>query len=525
MFKWIASKVSSAIPKVVNAVKGAAKAVASAVKKVVSAVPKMLNARKNLEFKFENEINKFLDNLDPDLQEFLFGIERGKLGNEAITFLTRWKVRLLDYGLKKLNQGIESVPWLSTVANAPGEAWNWVTDKTSQGLTDFGRLVNDANIPVVSDFVGSFTGVSEGNGSWASIYGAYGRGIWVKGVGGTIDGLMTIVTNPLESAQGVTHLVANAEEMVPKIADQVGDYVDKNLINGTAESRAEFAGQVVFEVATAVATCGGGTAAKAGVKGADTAVDAARMADKAVDAVRAVDKVSDAARAADKAGDAAKAADKASDAARTADKAGDAAKAADKASDVAKTADKAGDTAKVGESGVKIKGPVAEVEVKSAATGKTATELMDADIAKYKYNMIENPGPLAEMSGRPVANFYGGRYNAQVLTEDKIFYRAGEHGKPLGQWFTEKPPESVAKVRIDTAVKPQWIDPKTGVQTGTSIIDSQYAIKIPKGTTIYTGPVGPQGGVYVGGYDMMQTYIPEPWNIKGVEVISSAPLK
>ena len=280
MFKWIASKVSSAVPKVVNAVKGAAKAVTSVVKKVVSAVPKMINAMKNLTFTFKDKMNKFLDNLDPDLQELLFGIERGKLGDEAITFLSRWQFRLLDYGLTKLNKGIDSVPWLNTVANAPGEAWKWVTDKAGEGLKDFGRMVNDAEIPVVSDFVGSFTGVSEGNGSLASIYGAYGRGIWIKG--------------------------------------------------------------------------GGSTAAKAGVKGTDTAVDVARMADKAGDVARAVDKASDVAKVADKAGDAARAADKASDAAKTADKAGDA----------AKEADKAGDTAKVGESGVKIKGSVEEAKVK-----------------------------------------------------------------------------------------------------------------------------------------------------------------
>ena len=370
MFKWIASKVSSAVPKVVNAVKGAAKAVTSVVKKVVSAVPKMINAMKSLAFTFKDKMNKFLDNLDPDLQELLFGIERGKLGNEAIAFLSRWQFRLLDYGLKKLNQGIESVPWLSTIANAPGEAWKWVTDKASQGLTDFGRMVNDAEIPVVSDFVGSFTGVSEGNGSLASIYGAYGRGIWVKGVGGTIDGLMTIVTNPLESAQGVTHLVANADEMAPKIVDQVGEYVDKNLINGTAESRAEFAGQVVFEVATAVATCGGGTAAKGGVKGADTAVDVARMADKAGDVARAVDKASDAVKTTDKAGDAAKA------------------------------ADKAGDTAKVGESGVKIKGSVEEAKVKKVPEASSPF--------KYKNNPSENPKVLKDAVEDPNA-VYGYR--------------------------------------------------------------------------------------------------------------------
>lgn len=137
--------------------------------------------------------------------------------------------------------------------------------------------------------------------------------------------------------------------------------------------------------------------------------------------------------------------------------------------------------------------------------------------------MIENPGPLAEMKNNPAQNYYGGRYNMEVLAEDRVYYRAGNSDNPLGQWFTTEPAESVAKVRIDTAVKPQWIDPVTGELTGESIVNTNYAIKIPKGTTVYNGPVGPQGGVYCGGYDIMQTFISEPWKLN-YEVISKTPL-
>ena len=144
------------------------------------------------------------------------------------------------------------------------------------------------------------------------------------------------------------------------------------------------------------------------------------------------------------------------------------------------------------------------------------------DIAKYQYNMIENPGPLAEMPNQPAKNFYGGRYNVEVLQEDKIMYRAGNANNPYGRWFTSEPPASVASVRIDTAVKLHWIDPKTGAWEASSYIDNVYAIKIPKGTTVYTGPVGPQGSAYMGGYNVMQTYIDAPWNF---EVIGKTPLQ
>ena len=148
--------------------------------------------------------------------------------------------------------------------------------------------------------------------------------------------------------------------------------------------------------------------------------------------------------------------------------------------------------------------------------------------------MVENPGPLAEMRGNPASNFLGGKYNVKVLDEDIILYRSGKKGgltipgqeqNSLGQWFTREPAESAVKVRIDSAVKAQWIDPKTGVLTGTSPLESTYAIRIPKGTTIYEGPVGYQGGCYLGGESCNQIFISEPWKIKGVQPISETPIR
>ena len=156
--------------------------------------------------------------------------------------------------------------------------------------------------------------------------------------------------------------------------------------------------------------------------------------------------------------------------------------------------------------------------------GKTTVIYGADDIVNYQYNMIENPGPLAEIQGNPAKNFYGGRYNVEVLTEDRIYYRGGNSDKALGQWFTTESPESVAKVRIDTAVKPQWINSITGELIGESVVDTVYAIKIPKGTTVYTGPVGSQGGAYCGGYNIMQTFIKEPWKLD-YQVISKSSLK
>lgn len=143
----------------------------------------------------------------------------------------------------------------------------------------------------------------------------------------------------------------------------------------------------------------------------------------------------------------------------------------------------------------------------------------------YKYNMVENPGPLADMPNNPASNFASGKYNMHTLTKDTTYYRAGEAGKPYGQWFTSKPANSAIQVRMDTAVKPQWINPSTGVLEGHSYVNTNYAINIPRGTTVYTGPVGYQGGAYLGGQDIIQTYISKPWDIPGVKVINSSPLR
>ncbi len=144
------------------------------------------------------------------------------------------------------------------------------------------------------------------------------------------------------------------------------------------------------------------------------------------------------------------------------------------------------------------------------------------DFYEYKYNAYTNPGPLAKIDGKHNLNFFGGRYNSKVLIEDKIYYRDGDEINPFGRYFTEYEPNSVAQIRIDSAVKPQWIN-VNGELTGISRINTIYEIRIPSGTTIYEGPVGYQGGVYFGGMNKKQVFILEPW--KNGEVLNKKSIK
>ncbi|MDQ8843696.1 hypothetical protein RFF72_10150, partial [Streptococcus ruminantium] len=111
-----------------------------------------------------------------------------------------------------------------------------------------------------------------------------------------------------------------------------------------------------------------------------------------------------------------------------------------------------------------VKGQKGDIDVK---TSKTKIKFKYDDVYNYEYSAYLNPGPLNDILGQPNRNFYGGRYNSIILEEPVILYRAGNSSRPLGQWFTVTPPQSSIGVRIDTAVKPQWID-RNGFLIGTS---------------------------------------------------------
>lgn len=136
---------------------------------------------------------------------------------------------------------------------------------------------------------------------------------------------------------------------------------------------------------------------------------------------------------------------------------------------------------------------------------------------KYQYDLF-NEGPLPREQAQ---NFMGMKYNTRILDQDLVLYRAGKAGRPLGEWFTYEPAASEAQVRIDLAVKRQWLDRETGALLGESMIDTVYEIKVPKGTVLYEGPVASQGGIYLGGAHVTQVYIRKPWELRGVEVLRS----
>ena len=149
------------------------------------------------------------------------------------------------------------------------------------------------------------------------------------------------------------------------------------------------------------------------------------------------------------------------------------------------------------------------------------------DVNKYEYNATTNPGPLAEGKDPPINNFYGGMYN-DASNESGIFVRMGDKINPYGSWYTKVSKNSEAQARVDLAIKKWWVKPNgeikiRGFETEKSILDTIYYIKFPEGIPKYKGPVGYQGGSFLGGLDQEQYFIPNSW--KYGEIIETYPVK
>ena len=150
------------------------------------------------------------------------------------------------------------------------------------------------------------------------------------------------------------------------------------------------------------------------------------------------------------------------------------------------------------------------------------------DVNKYEYNATTNPGPLAiGEDNAPIKNFYGGMYN-DASNESGIFVRMGDKINPYGSWYTKVPKNSEVEARIDFAIKKWWVKPNgeikiRGLEADKSILDTMYYIEFPERIPKYKGPVGYQGGSFLGGLDQEQYFIPNSW--KYGEIIETYPVK
>lgn len=125
---------------------------------------------------------------------------------------------------------------------------------------------------------------------------------------------------------------------------------------------------------------------------------------------------------------------------------------------------------------------------------------------------VLHPGPLnpddatlAELRRSPAQTFASGKYDMASSSSKYIVFKSGT--SPNGSYFSLRPPASEAQVRIDSAVKPVWTSPE-GKYLSSSPLEKGYAFIVEHPEhPVAIGPVGMQGGVYVGGADNLQLFV------------------
>jgi hypothetical protein len=179
---------------------------------------------------------------------------------------------------------------------------------------------------------------------------------------------------------------------------------------------------------------------------------------------------------------------------------------------------------------------VRERTANGASTGDaTRVPQRGDDGHEYQYNDMR-PGPLTnntmkvdKLNESPAVGFYGGQYDEIVLEQPMVVYRVasakeGNGDKAtLGRWFTESPLQSGMQLQVDTAVRPVWPDKNGIIGNSRSLPEVSLTVHVPAGTTVYRGPVAPQGDAFVGGPDKIQLFIPNIRNQDGVKVLVVAP--
>ena len=141
----------------------------------------------------------------------------------------------------------------------------------------------------------------------------------------------------------------------------------------------------------------------------------------------------------------------------------------------------------------------------------------------YEYNAVLNPGPLISVKDGVLANgaprittpyltFLGGKYSEFITEQNTKLYRAvssnqkyiklknGDIGHGTGSYagafYVDQPFVSKLQGRIDAAILPEWSD-----------MTKMEVVELKKGTKYFKGPIAPQGDVFLGGQDKMQTYL------------------
>lgn len=246
----ITQKVAAAVPKVVNAAK-------AAVQKQRNKIAEVNNVIKTTVLTKAVELNeknlRILDAVKTEANTAVARIIKGSITLGAMPGYnaTRNSASVLNFLLQTRNAIIKEYPILNLQHNILKTSLSFTEDQ-AKNLNDYvGSVASQANAPFISDYLVSLTGHRDPNAksNGPSIQGAYDRGLYIKGMGGTIDAFANILADPYEALEGLNTIAMEPEIMVPAIAKIMIKHVDTKVIHGSAEDRVEFTSQAIFEVA------------------------------------------------------------------------------------------------------------------------------------------------------------------------------------------------------------------------------------------------------------------------------------
>ncbi|MBQ9725689.1 MAG: hypothetical protein IJV56_10210, partial [Neisseriaceae bacterium] len=121
---------------------------------------------------------------------------------------------------------------------------------------------------------------------------------------------------------------------------------------------------------------------------------------------------------------------------------------------------------------------------------------------KIAYNDAVKAGALGSNLKGTAGTFSGGRYATIVTSEEVTLYRVWSPNQSgeFGAYWTLNKPTGILQSKIDSALLPEWGNIKVSDNVKINHQATHYTeIKVPKGTKLYVGEVGSQGGAWVGG--------------------------
>lgn len=246
----ITKKVAAAVPKAVNAIKKTNKAIVS------KAVQKGVQINSAVQTKL-NEINeknqRILDKVKAEGDVAFSRTIRGVLTVGACPTLYPIVSSsiTLDFLLQSRKAVLKEYPFLEWPQTKLKQGLSFLEEQAKKANDFIGSTVYNANIPIISDSVGAFTGQRDpdAKSNVFSVAGSINRGFYIKGAVGTVDALAHVAADPYEALEGINSIALSPETTIPMIGDKVKNFFVDKIYNGSGDERAEVAGQVVFEIA------------------------------------------------------------------------------------------------------------------------------------------------------------------------------------------------------------------------------------------------------------------------------------